>query len=56
MEGGNWVVEGMGMGVFGIKFGEGLERWSDSQENEWKSATDRGGGISRKRQRPGVIK
>lgn len=29
---------------FRIRYGEGQERWLDGHENEWKSATDGGGG------------
>jgi hypothetical protein len=57
MEARNCVGEGMGweMGVFGILSVEKQERWPDSHENEWKSATDRGGeDISRTRQRHGI--
>ena len=40
-----------------IRFGEGQEKWPDSQDNEWNSANDRGEevvGISRTIQRPGI--
>ena len=42
------------MGVFRIRCREGQVRWPEGSENEWESATDRGGelkGISRKIQR-----
>jgi hypothetical protein len=34
--------EGMGLGMerAQIRFGEGQEKWPDSYENQWKSATD----------------
>jgi hypothetical protein len=49
----------MGRGLWGFSIGyrEGQERWLDSRENEWKSATDGGEeveGISRMRQRPRI--
>ena len=31
---------------FRIRCGEGQERWLDGHENEWKSATDRGGELA----------
>lgn len=42
---------GRRMEKFGIRCGEGQERWLNGHENEWKSATDRdeevwGGGAS----------
>ena len=33
--------------MFRIRCEEGLERWPDSHESEWKSATDRGRGVAR---------
>jgi hypothetical protein len=55
MEGRNWEERGW-EGKWGIRCGEGEERWIDRPENEWKYASDGWGeeAISRKRQRPGM--
>jgi hypothetical protein len=51
--------DGEGNDGFRIWCGEGPERWPDGYDNELKSETDWGGevgGISRKRQKPGIKK